>query len=82
VILEYVQTAMHQAHYDTMTDDGTYCGEIPSFHGVRARHPSLAQCREELSMALQEWMLLRIYYHLPMPVLKGIDLNVWRDESD
>jgi hypothetical protein len=34
MITEYVQAAMHRAHYEFLANDKIYYGEIPSFDGV------------------------------------------------
>jgi predicted RNase H-like HicB family nuclease len=81
MVLKYINIAMHQARYETLTDDGTYIGEIPALHGVRARDPSLGECRERLAGALEKWILFRVHHHLRMPVLDGVDLNMREDES-
>jgi hypothetical protein len=33
------------ARYEIIEDDGSYWGEIPGFHGVRARHETLTGCQ-------------------------------------
>jgi hypothetical protein len=82
MILDYINAAMHQTDYERSTDDGTYAGQIPVFPGVTARNPSLAQCRERLSMALENSILLRTHFHLRLPIINDLDLNILRGESE
>lgn len=68
MLTKYLQAALHRAHYEILSDDGTYYGEIPGFQGVYANADTLEACREELAEVLEEWMLFRISRHLPLPV--------------
>ena len=43
--------------------------------GVYANTTSLEECREELREVLEEWILFRVYRHLPLPVIDGIELT-------
>jgi predicted RNase H-like HicB family nuclease len=76
VLTEYLEAAMRQARYEILTDDGTFYGEIPGFDGVYANAPTLEACREELREVLEEWLLLRVSRHLPLPVIAGKSLAI------
>ena len=76
MLTEYVQAALKKAKYEILPDDGTYFGRIPGFKGVWANARTLEECREELREVLEDWILVSIYKHLPLPVIKGIELNV------
>jgi predicted RNase H-like HicB family nuclease len=76
VLTEYLEAAMRQARYEILTDDGTFYGEIPGFDGVYANAPTLEACREELREVLEEWLLLRVSRHLPLPVVAGKSLAI------
>lgn len=65
MLLTYLDTAMHQARYEILKDDGVYYGEIPACQGVYATATTLEACRDELAEVLEEWLLLRI--HPPFP---------------
>jgi len=43
---------MDEAHYEMLSDDGTFYGEIPGFQGVYANAPALEACRRELEEVL------------------------------
>ena len=76
MLTEYVQAALKKAKYEILPDDGTYFGRIPGFKGIWANARTLEECREELREVLEDWILVSIYKHLPLPVIKGIELNV------
>jgi predicted RNase H-like HicB family nuclease len=73
---EYIRAAMRKARYEILPDDGTFYGEIPGFDGVYANADTLERCREELEEILEEWILLRVFKHLPLPAVDGIDLTI------
>jgi len=59
---------MKRAKYEILPDDGSIYGEIPGFEGVYANADNLEDCREELEDVLGEWILLRVYKNLSLPV--------------
>jgi len=66
---------MRRATYKILDDDQSYFGEIPDFQGVWANEDTLAACCEELQSALEDWILYRLWYQLPLPVVEELDLN-------
>jgi len=76
MLIRYLQAALRRAHYEMLSDDGSYYGEIPGFDGVYANARSLERCREELEEVLEEWILLRVYKNLPLPEVDGIQLKI------
>jgi predicted RNase H-like HicB family nuclease len=76
MLTEYVEAAMRRANYEILPDDNTFYGEIPGFDGVYANSDNLEACRSELKEVLEEWILLSISRHLPLPIIDGIDLKV------
>jgi predicted RNase H-like HicB family nuclease len=60
---------MKRARYEILPDDGTIYGEIPEFDGVYANADNLETCRDELEEVLGEWILLRTYKNLVLPIL-------------
>jgi predicted RNase H-like HicB family nuclease len=67
---------MRRAKYEILEDDGSFYGEIPGFQGVYANAPTLEACREELESALEDWILICVSSHVPIPVVDGIDLKI------
>jgi predicted RNase H-like HicB family nuclease len=76
MLTDYIRAAMRKARYEILPDDGTFYGEIPGFDGVYANADTLERCREELDEILEEWILLRVFKHLPLPAVDGIDLTI------
>ena len=76
MLTDYIRAAMRKARYEILPDDGTFYGEIPGFDGVYANAHALERCREELEEILEEWILLRVFKHLPLPTADGIDLTI------
>ncbi len=76
MLTDYIRAAMRKARYEILPDDGTFYGEIPGFDGVYANAGTLESCREDLEEILEEWILLRVFKHLPLPAVDGIDLTI------
>lgn len=76
MLMKYIQTALHQAKYEILDDDSSFYGEIPACKGVYANAATLEECREQLEEVLEEWILLRVYKKLPLPVVGGIELKI------
>lgn len=76
MISDYIQAAMKGAKYEILPEDGSYYGEIPACQGVWANAPTLEECREELQEVLDDWILIGLWHHHPLPSVDGIDLNV------
>jgi len=74
LLTEYVEQAMAQAVYDKLEDE-TFAGRIPTCPGVVAFASSLRECEESLQSVLEEWILLGLKLHHPLPVLADLDLN-------
>lgn len=66
---------MQKATYEVLSDDGSFYGEIPNFQGVWANAATLESCQEKLQSALEDWILVRVADHLPLPIVDGIDLR-------
>ncbi len=58
MLTDYIQAAMHQAHYEL--EDGTFYGEIPGFAGIVASGHTLEACREQLQEVLEGWLIVGI----------------------
>jgi predicted RNase H-like HicB family nuclease len=76
MLTKYIRAAMRKARYEILPDDGTYYGEIVGFDGVYANADTLEACRDELEEVLEEWILLRVSQHLPLPTVDGIELTI------
>lgn len=76
MLRKYIQAALHKAHYEILSDDNFYYGEIEGLEGVFANAGTLEACREELEEVLEEWIFFRLSKNLPIPVVDGIELSV------
>jgi predicted RNase H-like HicB family nuclease len=79
MLTQYLEAAMRHAHYEILTDDGTYYGEIPECQGVYANAATLEECRGQLAEVLEDWLLFRIYKNLRLPTVDGIKLTVKKE---
>ena len=75
MLTEYIEAAMRKAKYEILCDDNTFYGYIPGFDGVYANAEDLETCRNELKEVLEEWIMLGISRHLPLPVVDEIRLG-------
>jgi predicted RNase H-like HicB family nuclease len=76
MLMRYIQGAMRRAKYEILPQDHTFYGEIPGFEGVYANADTLEACREELEEVLEDWILLRVSMHLPLPIVDGIEIAI------
>ncbi len=76
MIRKYIQKAMESAHYELLSDDGSFYGEIPECSGVYANAKTLEVCRQELEAVLEEWILLRLHRNLQIPEIDGVAIKV------
>ena len=76
MLISYVHAAMERAHYEILSDEGSYYGEIRGFKGVYAHAPTLEECRGRLESVLEEWILFRVSRKLSLPRVNGIKLQV------
>ncbi|MBI4558658.1 MAG: type II toxin-antitoxin system HicB family antitoxin [Candidatus Hydrogenedentes bacterium] len=67
---------MRRAVYQILSDDGTFYGAIPECEGLDSNADTLEACREELELALEDWILFSIAKGLPLPTIDGIELVV------
>ena len=76
MLTKYIQTALREAKYEILDEDGSFYGEIPLCNGVYANAKTLEECREQLEEVLEEWILFRIHKDLTLPVVDGIALKI------
>ena len=76
MLLQYISGAMQKAHYEILSDDQSYYGEIQGFDGVWANADTLEACRQELQEVLEEWILMHVARHVVLPVVDGVTLSV------
>ncbi len=76
MLTAYLDAAMRSAHYELLSEDDQYYGEVVPCNGVYATAATLEECRDQLREALEEWVLFRIHRQLTLPVVAGIELVV------
>ncbi|HLA48764.1 MAG: hypothetical protein A2Z59_00210 [Nitrospinae bacterium RIFCSPLOWO2_02_39_17] len=75
MLAEYIQAVIGNAEYKKL-EDGSWFAEIPGFEGVWANGKSVEECRKELVEVMEEWLILKIKDKDPIPIVKGIDVNI------
>jgi len=74
MLTKYIEAAMKKAHYE-LIEDGTFWGNIPGFQGVWGNGPTLGECREDLSGALEVWLVLGLWMNdTDLPVLGRLSI--------
>ncbi|MBK6770136.1 MAG: type II toxin-antitoxin system HicB family antitoxin [Ardenticatenales bacterium] len=76
MLTDYLNAAMHAAHYELIEGDTAFYAEIPGFQGVYANAATLEACRDELREVLEEWVLLRVSRKLSLPAVNGLELRI------
>ncbi|MFH0967561.1 MAG: type II toxin-antitoxin system HicB family antitoxin [Methanobacteriota archaeon] len=72
MIIEYINTALAQAHYELIEDEEPYYGEIPDLPGVYATGKTLEECRKNLVEIIDGWLIIRLRRGMPIPSIQGI----------
>ena len=75
MLTDYIRIAMQKATYELL-EDGTFYGVIPECQGVWGNASTLKNCREDLLVALEGWIILGLRVGHTLPILDGIDLNL------
>ncbi len=76
MLTEYIKAAMRRAKYEILAEDGVFFGEIVEFEGLWASATTLEQCRNELQERLEEWLIISLLQHDPLPTLDGLELAI------
>ena len=76
MLTQYLGAALRQAHYEFLSEERQFYGEIASCNGVYATGKSLEECRDELADVLEAWILFRLHRNVPLPVIDGLELSV------
>jgi predicted RNase H-like HicB family nuclease len=75
MVTRYVDSALHRAQYQHL-EDGSFCATVPSLRGVIATGASLEACRDQLTEVIEEWILVRVANHLPIPALGRFKVEI------
>jgi len=77
MIFEYCQKAIEKAEYKKL-DDGTWYAELPGFKGVWANAKTVEDCRRELIIVLEEWIILKLRDGDSVPEVDGLSVGITR----
>lgn len=72
MLTDYINAAMHHAHYEFLKNDKVFYGEIIGLQGVIATGDTLEDCREELQSVLEDWIVISLQFNDPIPAIDGI----------
>ncbi len=75
MIIQYVDRALHRAHY-RLIEDGAFCATVPGLPGVIATGPTVETCRNQLAEVVEGWVLMRVARGLRVPALGGVTVHV------
>ncbi|PWR74247.1 type II toxin-antitoxin system HicB family antitoxin [Methanospirillum lacunae] len=75
MIIEYINTALAQAHYELIDDEEPYYGEIPDLPGVFATGKTLEECRKNLMEVVDGWLIIRLRRGMSIPSIQGISIE-------
>lgn len=75
MLSEYMDHAMSHARYERL-EDGTYFGDIPGFPGLWASGETQPECARELRETLEDWVLVNVADHTPLPSVDGLTIEV------
>lgn len=76
MLSRYITAALRHAHYEILEGGEGFFATIVGLEGVWAQAATLEACREELSSALEDWLLFSLSRQQPIPEMDGIDLSV------
>ena len=74
MLTDYIKAAMSKAKHEILQDDNSFYGEIPGFDGVYSYSQNLEDCRNQLEEILEEWIFLKIFRNLNLPVFNSQSL--------
>ena len=79
-LTNYIRNAMQTATFQVL-EDGSYLGEIPSLKDVWSHNKILEDCRQALQEVLEEWIILELDQHHPIPAINGANLDIWEPDA-
>lgn len=67
---------MSRAIYEIIEDEETYYGEAPELLGVWATGKTPEECRENLQMAIEDWIAFSLRFNLAIPAIEDCRIEV------
>jgi predicted RNase H-like HicB family nuclease len=77
MITKYIAKALARAVYEPI-EKGAFGATVRGLRGVLATGFSVEQCRQNLAEVVEEWLLVRVAQHLPIPRLGGVTVRIRR----
>ena len=74
----FIKAALELARYEAIEEDKRVYGEIAELPGVWASGKTLEECRRNLSVIIESWIVFRKNEGFAIPPIKGI---AWADEG-
>jgi len=62
---------MSKAIYEVIDDEQPYYGEVTELKGIWATGKTPEECRENLRMAIEDWIALSLRFDLHIPPIEG-----------
>ena len=75
MLTEYIRAAIQKATFKTYSD-GTIYGELPGLQGVWANAETREACEKELQEVLEDWIAIRLWEHLSLPTIDGLQISI------
>ena len=75
MLVEYIEQALNQAHYEMIDDEEPYYGEVKELNGVYATGASLEECRKNLKEVIEGWIIISIQKNLPIPKIGNLEIK-------
>jgi len=67
---------LSRAIFEVIDDEEPYYGEVPELVGVWAAGKSEVECRENLRLAIEDWIAFSLRFDLPIPAIEGHKIEV------
>ena len=71
MIHEYIETALHHAHYEIIKDEQPYYGEVPELQGGLGYRKISGRMPSESDRSRGWWVLIRLARELPIPPMRS-----------
>ncbi|HXJ38832.1 MAG TPA: hypothetical protein VNH18_06110 [Bryobacteraceae bacterium] len=75
MLSRYIHEAMKRARYKVI-ENGECFGWVPAIAGVWASEATRDECQEVLQEVLEEWLVLKIRDHDPIPRIGRVGLSL------
>lgn len=72
MIPEYINAALEKAKYEIIKDEEPYYGEVSGLKGVWASGKTLEECRRNLAVTIEEWVIIRLKKGLSIPSIGNL----------